>query len=62
MGFAKLEIIFDDGTVKIVSPDENIRVCDSNDTLSIKTPIVVNGRIPSNYGLITWNGSYLTVS
>lgn len=32
-----------------------------NATLS-KPEIVILYEIPSNYGLITWNGSYLTVS
>ena len=58
----KLEIILEDGNVKVISPDESVKVHDGKSTFGITTSVVTYNKIPSNYGLITWNGAYLTVS
>lgn len=51
----KLTVASDINEVKVsVNEDNTVN-------LKVETPIV-NPRIPSNYGLITWNGSYLMVS
>lgn len=43
-----------------VTPTQGTQVLDTRN-LMMTSNVTVNP-IPSNYGLITWNGSYLTVS
>ena len=44
----------------IVTPTQSTQVLNTLNKKSIDNIVVAP--IPSNYGLITWNGSYLTVS
>lgn len=51
--------------VKLAETDQtyNVRMqCDESINVMLATSIQIVEDIPSNYGLITWNGSYLTVS
>ena len=43
-----------------VTPSQETQILSTQDT-SVMSDIIINP-IPSNYGLITWNGSALTVS
>lgn len=43
-----------------ITPSQNIQVLDTKNKM-LKEDVIINA-IPSNYGLITWNGSTLTVS
>ncbi len=56
----KIEVVNRDGTVEVVSPNDSVKVQESSSTVEINSGILY--RVPKNYGLITWNGSYLTVS
>lgn len=51
--------------VKLAETDQtyNVRMqVDESINVMLATSIQIVEDIPSNYGLITWNGSYLTVS
>jgi len=53
--------------VAFMSVDTDVAECvmtidtDEEVKMVVQTPVFA-GRIPSNYGLITWNGQYITVS
>lgn len=57
-----LEIIQNDGAIKVVSSSSKITVKEQLAIVTARTYVNVSSKIPNNYGLITWNGSTLTVS
>lgn len=56
----KIEVVNRDGTVEVVSPGDSVMVEEQTSSIQVESGILY--RVPKNYGLITWNGSYLTVS
>ena len=56
----RIEVINCDGTVKVVSPGDSVTVMEPSNVVEVESGILY--RVPKNYGLISWNGSYLTVS
>ena len=56
----KIEVVNEDGTVEIVSPGDSVTIDEPESSIRMESGILY--RIPRNYGLVTWNGSFLTVS
>lgn len=56
----KIEVVNEDGTVNVVSPDDSVTVEEPASSIQIESGILY--RVPKNYGLITWNGSFLKIS
>lgn len=56
----KIEVVNEDGTVEVVSPGDSVTVKEPTGSIQVESGILY--RVPKNYGLVTWNGSVLTVS